>query len=241
MQREYKVNEATEPEFLTEAMELAELLKTYSQEELMRLMKISEKLAEVNYDRYMNFHNEEEVTKEAIFSFSGDVYKAMNPFDYAEEHVEFAQNHLRILSGLYGVLKPLDKIKEYRLEMATKVKNTKNKDLYSFWTEKITKNILNEVSVQEKKSILNLASLEYSKTLDRTRLKGIEIFDVEFKENRNGQFKVVGTYAKKARGTMVSYIIKNKIDSIEEVKNFKEDGYVFNEELSTENNIVFTR
>lgn len=241
MQKAYKINEATEPVFLAEAMELAELLKNYSQEELMKLMKISEKLAEVNYDRYMNFHKEEVVSKEALFSFSGDVYKAMNPFDYSEEHVEFAQNHLRILSGLYGVLKPLDKIKEYRLEMATKVENANNKDLYSFWTEKITNNILKEVSGQERKAILNLASLEYSKTLDRAKLKDIEIFDVEFKENRNGQFKIVGTYAKKARGTMVSYIIKNKIDSIEDVKKFKEDGYVFNEEVSTENNIVFTR
>lgn len=241
MQKAYKINEATEPVFLAEAMELAELLKNYSQEELMKLMKISEKLAEVNYDRYMNFHKDEVVSKEALFSFSGDVYKAMNPFDYSEEQVEFAQNHLRILSGLYGVLKPLDKIKEYRLEMATKVENANHKDLYSFWTEKITNSILKEVSGQERKVILNLASLEYSKILDRAKLKGIEIFDVEFKENRNGQFKIVGTYAKKARGTMVSYIIKNKIDSIEDVKKFKEDGYVFNEAVSTENNIVFTR
>lgn len=241
MQREYRINKATEPVFLEEAMELAEILKTYSQEELMKIMKISEKLAEINYDRYMNFHKVEGISKEALFSFSGDVYKSMNPFDYSEEQVEFAQDHLRILSGLYGVLKPLDKIKEYRLEMATKVKSARNKDLYSYWTEKITDNILEDVSKQEKKVILNLASLEYSKTLDRNKLKDIEIFDVEFKENRSGQFKVIGTYAKRARGAMVSYIIKNGIDSIEEVKKFNEDGYVFNEELSVENNIVFTR
>ena len=241
MQREYRINKTTEPVFLEEAMELAEILKTYSQEELMKVMKISEKLAEINYDRYMNFHKEEGVSKEALFSFSGDVYKSMNPFDYSEEQVEFAQDHLRILSGLYGVLKPLDKIREYRLEMDTKVKSVRNKDLYSYWTEKITDNILEDVSKQEKKVILNLASLEYSKTLDRNKLKDIEIFDVEFKENRSGQFKVIGTYAKRARGAMVSYIIKNGIDSIEEVKKFNEDGYVFNEELSVENNIVFTR
>ncbi len=241
MQREYVVKQGTEPVFSGEATELVEILKGYSKEELMKLMKISDKLAEVNYDRYMNFHNEYVISKEALFSFSGDVYKSMNPFEYSEEQVEFAQKHLRILSGLYGVLKPLDKIKEYRLEMATKLSNSSNKDLYSYWTEKITNNILGDVNEHERKIILNLASVEYSKTIDRTKLNDVEIFDIEFKENRNGQFKIVGTYAKKARGTMASYIMKNAIDSIEGVKKFKEDGYVFNEELSTEKNLVFTR
>lgn len=241
MQREYLAKQGTEPAFLKEATELVEILKAYDEKDLMQLMKISDKLAEVNYNRYVNFQKEDVITKEALFSFSGDVYKSMDPFQYSEIQVEFAQKHLRILSGLYGVLKPLDKIKEYRLEMATKLKGASSEDLYSYWTDKITENILFDVNKQDNKIILNLASLEYSKTIDRAKLNDVEIFDVEFKENRNGQFKIVGTYAKKARGTMVSYIIKNAVDSIEEVKKFQEDGYVFNEELSTEKNLVFTR
>ena len=234
-------HKGTEPLFLKEANELVEILKSYSEEDLARLMKVSDKLAKVNYDRYMNFHKEDVISREALFSFSGEVYKAMDPFTYSKAQVEFAQKHLRILSGLYGVLKPLDKIKEYRLEMATKLENSEVKDLYGYWTSKITESILLDVNSHEKKVILNLASLEYSKTINRSEFKDIEIFDVEFKENRNGQFKVVGTYAKKARGTMVSYIIKNSIDSIEELKQFNKDGYSFNEVLSTENNLVFTR
>lgn len=241
MEREYLVKQSTEPVFIDEVNELVKILKGYSQEELMKIMDISDKLAKVNKERFEDFFEEGIPNKEALFSFSGDVYKSMNPFDYNESQVEFAQKHLRILSGLYGVLKPLDKIKEYRLEMATKLKGTSAEDLYSYWTEKITENILEDLTKHENKTILNLASLEYSKTIVRNKLKDVKIFDIEFKENRNGQFKVIGTYAKKARGNMVSYIIKNSVDSIEEIKSFNEDGYSFNKELSKENNLVFTR
>lgn len=241
MQREYLVEKSTEPVFVDEANGLVEIVNTYSEEDLMSIMKISDKLAKVNHGRYTGFFSETTPRKEALFSFSGDVYKSMAPFEYTEKQVEFAQKHLRILSGLYGVLKPLDKIKEYRLEMATKLKGSTAEDLYEYWTKKITENILGDVNEHDSRVILNLASLEYSKTIERDALKNIEIVDVEFKENRNGQFKIIGTYAKKARGTMVSYIVKNEVDSIEGVKNFNEDGYVYNEKLSTKNNLVFTR
>lgn len=241
MDREFSVSDGTEPVFSNEALKLAGVLNTYSKEELMKAMKISEKLAEVNLKRYEELIYNKGIKKEALFSFSGEVYKAMQPFLYSEEQVEFAQSHLRILSGLYGVLRPLDKIKEYRLEMATKLKPFEEKDLYSYWTNKITENVLSDLEGHESRIILNLASLEYSKTIDRDKLKNVEIFDVEFKENKNGQFKIVGTYAKKARGTMASYIIKNSIDSIDEVKQFQEEEYTFNAELSKENSLVFTR
>lgn len=241
LEREFNISEATEPLFLGEADSLVEILKGYTEEELAKIMKISDKLAKVNYQRYKEFHNEDKMKRQALFAFSGDVYKSMNPFDYSKEQVEFAQEHLRILSGLYGVLRPLDAIKEYRLEMAVKLEGSEAKDLYAYWTEKITDSILNSINSHKEKIILNLASLEYSKTIDRSKLKDVLIYDVEFKENRQGKYKVIGTYAKKARGTMVSYIVKNGIDSIAQVKEFKEEGYSFNEELSTENNLVFTR
>lgn len=231
----------TEPVFLKEVDELVKILRNYGEEDLGKLMKVSDKLAKINHERYMNFHTQDVASKVAIFSFSGDVYKSMDPFQFSSEEIDFAQNHLRILSGLYGVLKPLDRIKEYRLEMATKLNIGEFKDLYGYWTNKITNSILSEVNSHKEKVILNLASLEYSKTIDRNKLKDIEVFDVEFKEKREGKFKIIGTYAKKARGAMVSYIIREAIDSIEGVKRFQQDGYIFNEELSTENNLVFTR
>lgn len=239
--REFEKSESTKPEFLKEVSHLVDILKGYNEEELAKLMKVSSKLAKVNYDRYKEFHHEKTLSNQAIFSFSGDVYKSMDPFDYSREQIEFAQEHLRILSGLYGVLRPLDLINEYRLEMATKLEGSEAKDLYDYWREKITDNILKEVNIHNEKIVLNLASLEYSKAIDRGKLNNITIYDVEFKENRQGQYKVVGTYAKRARGTMVSYIVKNRIDSIVGIKAFNEDGYSFNEELSTKTNIVFTR
>lgn len=241
LEREFNMNLETQPLFLKEVDELIDILKGYNEEELAKIMKMSEKLAEVNFKRYRDFSDEKTISRQALFSFSGDVYKSINPFNYTQNEIEFAQEHLRILSGLYGVLRPLDKIKEYRLEMATKLDGSCIKDLYSYWTEKITENIFSEVKKHNEKVILNLASLEYSKTIDRKSLEDILIYDVEFKENRNGQYKIVGTYAKKARGMMVSYIITNGIDNIEAVKGFNEDGYKFNEDLSTKYKFIFTR
>lgn len=241
LEREFNMNLETQPLFLKEVDELIDILKRYNEEELAKVMKISGKLAEVNFKRYRNFSDEKTINRQALFSFSGDVYKSINPFNYTQNEIEFAQKHLRILSGLYGVLRPLDKIKEYRLEMATKLDGSCIRDLYSYWTKKVTENIFYDVKNHKEKVILNLASLEYSKTIDRKSLDDILVYDVEFKENRNGQYKIVGTYAKKARGMMVSYIIKNAIDDIEAVKGFNEDGYTYNESLSTKYKFVFTR
>ena len=240
-EKEIFIDESTEPVFMDEVRELIDIIKNYNVEEIAKRMKISNKLSKVNYNRFQCFYDQEVNTRQAIFAFSGEVYRAINPFEYDRSNIEFAQKHIRILSGLYGVLRPLDNIKEYRLEMATKLRGIPEEDLYKFWTKKITQNIVNDLNLKEDKTILNLASLEYSKSIDKGKLGTINVYDVEFKENRDGKYKIIGTYAKRARGLMATYIVKNNIDTIEELKNFKEEGYCYNKELSGSTKLVFTR
>lgn len=235
------IEEITEPIFTEEVNALVNVIKEYTVDEIAKMMKISDKLAEVNYDRFKYFYEENINARQALFAFSGEVYRAINPFTYEEEDINFAQEHIRILSGLFGMLRPLDKIKEYRLEMATKIKDIPENNLYNFWTDKITEKLVSELKHRKEKTILNLASLEYSKVINRNKLENIEVYDVEFKEDREGKFKVIGTYAKRARGLMVTYVVKKKINCIEEVKGFNEEGYKYNEELSTTNKLIFTR
>ncbi|MGG7178798.1 peroxide stress protein YaaA [Clostridium paraputrificum] len=229
--------------FKDETKELVSILQGYSIDELAKLMKMSEKLAILNYDRFRNFY--EETTKEytSILAFKGEAYKGLAVEDFTEDDLQYAQKNLRILSGLYGVIHPLDKIKEYRLEMGTKLKNNLGTDLYSFWGEKITIEIEEGIkSSCGEKVLINLASKEYSSALNINRIKEkYKVVDISFMENRNGEFKLVGTYAKKARGIMVRYIIKNRINSIEEIKEFNEEGYLFNKQLSSDDTIIFTR
>ncbi len=239
--KEIFIDESTEPIFMEEVKALVNIIKDYTVDELGKRMKISAKLAMVNYDRFQCFHEEYINTKQALVAFNGEVYKAIDTTTYSKSDITFAQEHIRIISGLFGVLRPLDMIKEYRLEMATKLKGLPEEDLYKFWTEKITQNIVNDLNLREDAVILNLASLEYSKVIDRNKLGNIKIYDVEFKENRDGKYKIIGTYAKRARGLMVTYIVKNKIEDIEEVKNFKEECYEYNKELSSATKLVFTR
>ena len=240
-EKEIFIDESTEPVFMDEVRELIDIIKNYNVEEIAKRMKISNKLSKVNYNRFQCFFDQQVNTRQAIFVFSGEVYRSINPFEYDRSNIEFAQKHIRILSGLYGVLRPLDNIKEYRLEMATKLRGIPEEDLYKFWTKKITQNIVNDLNLKEDRTILNLASLEYSKSIDKGKLGTINVYDVEFKENRDGKYKIIGTYAKRARGLMATYIVKNNIDTIEELKNFKEEGYCYNKELSGSTKLVFTR
>ncbi len=236
------VKESTIPSFLKEAFYLADELSNYSAEELSSLMNMSIKLGQANYNRYRDFKlNYHEEGKQAIFSFNGDMYKTLNIFSYNKEQIEFIQNHLRILSGLYGALKPLDIIKEYRLEMGLKLITPKGRDLYEFWSKKVTEEFRIEILRHKEKSILNLASEEYSKVINKDELKDINFYNIIFKEKNGEDYKIVGTYAKKARGLMVSYIMKNSIDSVEKVKEFNEAGYVYREDLSSVDNLIFTR
>ncbi len=232
----------SEPEFKQEALELIQECRQYSPEELQTLMKISPELANLNYQRFQNFQSEfnSNNSAPALSAFKGDVYNAMSPEDYSREEMQLASNQLRILSGLYGLLKPNDLIQLYRLEMSVKLSNPRGADLYKYWSDKITAKLDTELENHESKYIINLASSEYSDVVDRGELKG-NIIDIDFKENRDGKLKTIGIIAKKARGMMTNYIITNKITSPEKLKQFDLDGYNFSEELSSENKWIFVR
>lgn len=251
------INKGTKPLFITEGIELINILKKYSPEDISSLMKISEKLAELNFFRYQKLDKDfakyyKEIDsnnidlnnecKEAIYAFNGEVYKGIYIENFNEEDLNFATEHLRILSGLYGILRPLDLIREYRLEMGIKLRNSRGKDLYDFWQDKISNHLNDELSNHEEKIILNLASVEYSKAINMKKVSShIRIIDVIFKESIGDKHKVITMYAKKARGLMTSYIMKNKIDTLDGIKKFNEEGYIFRNDLSSDNKLIFIR
>jgi cytoplasmic iron level regulating protein YaaA (DUF328/UPF0246 family) len=205
-------------------------------------MKISDNLAIENERRYQNYdpdfkHNE---AKQALMVFKGHVYQGIGADDFDESDLEFAQDHLRILSGLYGLLRPLDLMQPYRLEMGTKLPNKKGKDLYAFWDDEITQLLNDDLSQHKNEVLINLASKEYFKSVKPKQLQG-KVINIEFKELRDGGYKIISVYAKMARGLMARYAIKNKIEDPEQLKQFGEEGYAFMPDLSDENNWVFVR
>src|SRR5690554_375683 len=229
----------TEPLFKKEIKELAGIMKKKSQNDLQELMGISENIAALNRDRFKNFSPEFtlENSKPALFTFKGDVYRKMDVANYSEEQLAFAQDHLRILSGLYGLLKPLDLIQPYRLEMGIKLPNKKASDLYGFWQDKITK-ALDEAA--QDGIVVNLASQEYFKAINLKKLKA-KVIHITFKEFRDGVYKIVAIFAKQARGAMANYIIENQIDEPEKLKLFNLDNYEFSQNLSSADEWVFIR
>jgi cytoplasmic iron level regulating protein YaaA (DUF328/UPF0246 family) len=232
----------TIPDFLNESVKLINNLQKLSVPNICKLMDISPKLGELNFQRYQDFHTPftQENAKQAIYAFMGDVYEGLDATSLTKPNIKYAQKHLRIISGLYGLLRPLDLIQPYRLEMGTKFANKSGKNLYEFWGDKIT-NKLNELLKDDKTPIIvNLASVEYFSAINKKILNGNIVTPI-FKENKNGSYKVIALFAKKARGTMASYIIKNKVDSIAGLKKFSEDGYKFNSSLSSKNELVFVR
>ncbi|NMM48850.1 peroxide stress protein YaaA [Marinigracilibium pacificum] len=230
------------PEFLSESKKLVRELRKLSVTQLESLMAISTNLAELNAQRFEEFSVpfSEDNAKQALMAFKGDVYTGFDFGSYSESDFEFAQNHLRILSGLYGMLKPLDLIQPYRLEMKTKLENERGKDLYKFWGDRPTDKLNKEFKEHKSKVLINLASNEYFKVIDKKKLDA-EIITPVFKEIKGGKAKVIAIFAKKARGTMADYIIKNKIQNPEELKLFTGMGYTFDNELSSKNEFVFTR
>lgn len=228
----------TNHDFLVDSKELIKTLKKLSQEDISSLMKLSHKLTELNFERYRNFSTpfNENNAKQAGYAFQGDVYDGLVFNKLSNEDVEFAQNHLRILSGLYGLLRPLDLIQPYRLEMGTRLKNMRGKNLYDFWGEKITKKINNS----EQDLIINLASNEYYKSVKPKLLKA-KVVSPAFKEYKNGKYSMIMLYAKQARGLMARFIITNKINNSDDLKGFNLSGYAYNEKLSSSNEPVFTR
>lgn len=228
--------------FKDEIKELTCILNSFTVCELMKLMKISEELGKATYKKYKNFEENEEGYG-AIYYFYGESFKGLDIATLDNESVSFGEEHLLILSGLYGAIKPLDLIKPYRLEMGTKLETSKGKDLYKYWRDKLTDYVRKELDKSSgDKILINLASDEYSKALDLKDIsKEYKVISIAFKENRDGCYKTIGTYAKKARGLMVRYILQNKIESIEIIKEFKEEGYSFNKEESNSENLIFTR
>lgn len=232
----------TLPRFPKETKELIEVLKTKKADEIQSLMSVSEKIALLNVDRYHAFSQKHNTTnsRNCGLAFKGDVYIGLEAESFSQEDMDFAQTHLRILSGLYGLLRPLDLIQAYRLEMGTKLAFDDYNTLYNYWEEKIAGLLQKDLKKQGDDLIINLASQEYFKAVNTSRLRG-RIIDVEFKDFKNDQYKIISFYAKKARGMMSRYIIKNRINEVEELKGFDYGGYWFDDKESTESKLAFKR
>lgn len=232
----------TAPSLLQESTLLVKELKKMKLASLAKLMDISENLADLNYSRYQEWQTpfSQENAKQALFAFKGDVYTGISVEEYSPEDLDYAQQHLRILSGLYGLLRPLDLMQPYRLEMKIKLKNKRGADLYKFWGSRLT-DCLNEVLQQQKEPVLiNLASNEYFKALQPKNISG-RILTPQFKEFKGGKYNTVALFAKRARGMMTDYILRNRIEEPEAIKGFDCEGYSYSETLSSENEWVFIR
>lgn len=242
MEKAINTNLYTQPMFIKEASSLIRELIKYSPPEMEGLMKVNSELAEQNFIRHISWKKEHDVanSKQALLSYDGAVYKGINAGDLNDEQLSFANEHLRILSGLYGALSPLDLIQPYRLEMGTKLKNPKGNNLYSFWQHKLTTYFKKELQRQNDNLLIDLASKEYSSVIDMHKIKAKVITPV-FKDYKNGTNKVITIYAKRARGLMSRFIIENNIIFPSDLKDFNEEGYKYNEYLSTVTELVFTR
>jgi cytoplasmic iron level regulating protein YaaA (DUF328/UPF0246 family) len=230
------------PVFSSEPERLIRKLKTLSRKKIASLMSLSEKLADVNYQRYQMWSSEAEfdLLKQAILMFKGDVYLGLEAETFSSEDYLNAQENLRILSGLYGYLKPMDLIQAYRLEMGTKLPIARKKNLYEFWGDKIAKEINYELAVHSNKYVINLASNEYFRAANQQKIK-YPIITPVFKDFKNGEYKVISFFAKKARGMMAKWIVQNKVEEPEHLKLFDQQGYYFNGQYSTKTEFVFTR
>tara|TARA_A100001011_G_scaffold146873_1_gene154956 strand:+ start:13181 stop:13960 length:780 start_codon:yes stop_codon:yes gene_type:complete len=235
-------NSYSQCDFLNESSKLVNETKKLEKEDLKRLMNISDKLASLNSDRFQNWSIPFNIknSKQAIFAFQGDTYTGLNANSFDSNDLSYAQNHFRILSGLYGLLKPLDLIQPYRLEMGIKLKIETNKNLYEFWSNKISLKLNEELKKHKNKTIINCASNEYFKSVDLKTLNGKVITPI-FKDIKNGVPKLISFYAKKARGMMSRYIIQNKIEKTSDLLDFNTSGYLYSRKDSSEINPVFIR
>ena len=235
-------NSSSCPEFLDHSKNLIDTLRTLPQSKLCSLMSISSKLAALNEQRYRDWSLPFTTSnaKQAIMAFKGDVYTGFTFEEYNEKDFAYAQKHLRILSGLYGLLRPLDLIQPYRLEMGTKLATPQGKNLYDFWGSKLTNALNGAIKNSGIQILVNLASNEYYNAVDKTVLQGRVITPI-FKDYKNGDFKIISFFAKKARGAMSDYLVRHRINKPEGLKEFKGLGYRFNEKLTKNDNWVFTR
>ena len=235
-------NTATKPVMLKDSTELVDLMRGYAPEDIVNLMSVSQKIGELNSERFMNWHTPftKKNAKQAVLAFKGDVYTGLDAETFAQEDFDFAQSHLRILSGLYGVLKPLDLIQAYRLEMGTKLQNERGKNLYEFWGDKPSLALKKQMASLDSNVLINLASNEYFNVVDK-KLLDADIITPVFKDFKNGKYKIISFYAKKARGLMSAYIIKHRIEDPAKLKKFTTAGYRFDKDSSDAKQWVFLR
>lgn len=232
----------TQPDLTQYSQQLIEICRRLTPAEIASLMKISDKLAGLNAARFAEWVSQHhaENSKAAIYAFKGDVYTGLAAETLSAEDIQFAQSHLRMLSGLYGLLKPLDLMQPYRLEMGTKLKNENGKDLYHFWGNVITDQLRQALDQQGDNILINLASDEYFKAVNTERLQATIIKPI-FMDRKNGTYKVISFYAKKARGLMSRYLLQQRLTDIEQLKTFDLGGYWFDENLSTTTELIFKR
>ncbi|MEP0354695.1 MAG: peroxide stress protein YaaA [Paraglaciecola sp.] len=232
----------SQPEMLEDSTFLIEHCRKLSPAKIGSLMKISDKLAGLNADRYASWELPftTDNAKQALLAFNGDVYTGLDAGTLTEDDLSYGQQHLRILSGLYGVLKPLDLMQAYRLEMGTKLDTGTHKNLYQFWDDRVTNKLNEALAAQRDNVLLNLASNEYFKAVKPKSLNA-EVFTPVFQDCKNGQYKVISFFAKKARGMMARYIIENRLTDVCQLKEFDTGGYQFSEAKSTDKDLVFTR
>lgn len=232
----------TNPRFLDESKIIMKELRELDSDSIGKLMKISDKLSSLNKERFTSWEDTLENSKHCLLAFQGDVYKGLDVGSFTDEDLFYANDHLRILSGLYGVLRPFDGINPYRLEMGSRLRLGENKDLYEFWSDTLKDSIYKELRMHNESTLINLASKEYFKSVeDIINKDDVKIITPTFKEFRNGEYKIISLKAKRARGLMSRYIIQNKINNPEELKLFTEEDYEYNEELSNEQEWIFTR
>lgn len=236
------LKEHTLPFFPDESIQIMKRLKKLSKKEIMRLMNVKEDLAEICFERIQNWEPEFSLhnAKQAVYAFVGDAYLGLDAKSFTRKDLEYAQKYLRILSGLYGVLRPMDLIRPYRLEMATKLKIDQFRSIYDFWSMKITEKINDDLKSVSNPVLVNLASHEYYKSIDREQLK-VRVITPGFRDYKNGAYRIVQSYTKRARGMMASYIIRNRLKDPEQMKLFDSEGYYFNANLSNADEWIFTR
>lgn len=237
------IKDFTVASHLSDSKLLIDELQKKSPDDLSTLMGLSEKLSQLNFERNMNWvrpSKPSDSARQAIFAFKGDVYQGLDAISLSKAEINYTQKNLCILSGLYGFLKPLDLMYPYRLEMGTKMKNQRGENLYEFWGSKITKSINNLAKENKAKAIVNLASVEYFSVLKRDQLD-LPIISPIFKDYKNGQYKIISFFAKKARGTMTRFIMQNKVKKIEDLNDFNLDGYRYSKKESEEFSPVFLR
>lgn len=241
-QSELATTRYTQPELLDHSQQLIDVARQLTAPQIKALMGISDKLADLNATRFHDWQPDftPKNARQAILAFKGDVYTGLQAETFSEADFDFAQQHLRMLSGLYGVLRPLDLMQPYRLEMGIRLENARGKDLYQFWGEIITSKLNEAIQAQGDDVVVNLASDEYFKSVKTKNLHARLIKPV-FLDEKNGKFKVISFYAKKARGLMSRYIIENRLTKPEQLTRFDSDGYFFDEELSVKDELVFKR